>query len=140
MGFGDWGLGLVNFHFFIDPSLRPSYEPFVDTAADIIERDITPFLIPGADIWVRFFADSQNSNYQEISRRFLIAKDWDEYQDMVRKVVSTGLYGEIGTIPWCFEDCTEEFKDWYRSSERISGLYPYQIHLSNKKWPLKKVL
>ena len=120
--------------------LRPSYEPFVDTAADIIDRDITPFLWPGAEIWFSFFANSPDPNYQEISRRFVITKGWNEYEDMVRKVISTGLYAEIGTIPWCFNDCTQEYKDWYRSSERILGYNPYSVHLSNKKWPLKKVL
>ena len=123
--------------------LKPKYEPFVDTAADIIERDITPFLWPGAEIYISFFANSPDPNYQEISKRFVIAKDWDEYEDMVRKVISTGLYTDIGSEPWCFDykKCTEEYyKNWYRSSERISGNYPYLVHLSNKKWPLKKVL
>ena len=112
----------------------------MDTAADIIKRDITPFLSPGAEIWISFFANSPDPNYQEISRRFVIAKDYDEYVDMVRKVISTGLYAEIRTVPSCFYDCTKEFKDWYRSSDTISGKYPYEVHLSNKKWPLKKVL
>ena len=91
-------------------------------------------------MWISFFANHPDPNNQEISQRFVIAKDWDEYEDMVRKVISTGLYAEIGSEPSCLEDCTEEFKDWYKSSARISGNYPYQVHLSNKKWPLKKVI
>ena len=122
--------------------LRPRYESPVDTAADIIKRDITPFLQPGAEIYISFFANAPDPNYQEISRRFVIAKDYEEYVDMVRKVISTGLYAEMRTKPWCFNwnNCAEEFKDWYRSSESISGDYPYSVHLTNKKWPLKKVL
>ena len=120
--------------------LRPSYEQPVDTLADIIERDITPVLSPGSDIWISFFANSPNPNYQEISRRFVIAKDWNEYFDMMSKVISTGLYARMGSKPMCIDDCIEEWRDWYRSSERISGNYPYKVHLSNKKWPFKKVL
>ena len=120
--------------------LRPRYEPSVETTADLIERDITPFLWPGAEMHISFFANSPDQNYQEISRRFVLAKDWDEYEDLVRNLISTGMFAELGTRPWCFEDCTEEYKDWYRSSETISGQYPYLVHLSNKKWPLKKVL
>ena len=112
----------------------------MDTAADIIKRDITPILWPGAVMWISFFANAPDPDYQEMSRRLVIAKDYDEYEDMIRKVISTGLYARIGTNPWCFEDCTEEFTNWHRSSERISGSYPYIVHLSNKKWPLKKVL
>ena len=111
----------------------------MDTAADLIERDITPILQPGSEIWISYFANSQNPNYQEISRKFVIAKDYDEYDDMVLKVISTGLYAEIGTEPWWLVQ-EEDYKDWYRSSERIPGNYQYQVHLTNKKWPLKKVL
>ena len=117
--------------------LRPSYEQPVETAADLIKRDITPFLLPGGEMYRQFFAASSDPVYQEISRRVVIAKDWDEYEDMVSKVNSTGLFAEIGTLPWWFNS-TEEFKDWYRSSETI-GDNPYQINLVNKKWPLKKV-
>ena len=117
--------------------LRPSYEEPVETAADLIKRDVTPFYSPGGEIFRQFFAASSDPNYQEISRRLVIAKDWDEYEDMVHKVIPTGLYADIGTLPWVPE---EEVNEWYRSSETIPGLFPYGGHLANKKWPLKKVL
>ena len=111
----------------------------METAADLIKRDITPNMWPGAEIFIQFFAASSDSNYQEISRRLVIAKDWDEYADMVRKVTSTGLFANIGTFPsWPTQE--EEYENWYRSSESISGNNPYVGHLANKKWPLKKVL
>ena len=120
--------------------LRPSYEEPVETAADLIKRDITPFLFPGTEIYKEFFAASSDPVFQEISRRLVIAKDWDEYEDMVSKVTSTGLFADIGPYPDLWYVLEEDFKDWYRSSEAIGGLSPYQLHLSNKKWPLKKVL
>ena len=117
--------------------LRPKYEEPVDTAADLIKRNITPFLTPGSNIYRQLFAASSDPVYQEISRRLVIAKDWDDYDDMISKVISTGMFADIGTIPWVDK---EEFKDWYRSSETIAGDYPYIVHLTNKKWPLKKVV
>ena len=120
--------------------LTPSYEEPVETAEDLISRNITPFLWPGAEIWRQFFAASPDPIYQEISRRFVIAKDWDEYQDMVRKVTSTGMFAEMGPKPWILDNQEEEFKDWYRSAQTIGGINPYGVHLENKKWPLKKVL
>ena len=116
--------------------LRPSYEEPVETAADLINRDITPFVWPGADIFRQVFAASPDPVYQEISRRLVIAKDWDDYEDMVSKVISTGMYAEIGTLPWAYE---EDYDEWYRSTETIKGIDPYAVHLSNKKWPLIKV-
>ena len=119
--------------------LRPRYEEPVETASDLIKRDITPFFIPGGDILRQFFAASSDPVYREISKRLVIAKDWDEYEDMVRKVTSTGSFAKVGTEPWYFNS-TEEFKDWYKSSETIPGDYPFTGHLANKKWPLKKVM
>ena len=124
---------------FLTVLLRPSYEEPVDSAADILNRGIIPLLWPGADIWKHHFADSPDPNYQEISRRFHVAKDWDEYTDMVRKVTSTGLYAEMQThpAPWAVSEA--EYKHWYRSTETVPGDNPYSGHLTNKKWPLKKV-
>ena len=118
--------------------LRPSYEEPVETVADLIKRDITPFYAPGGEIFKQLLAASLDPNYQEISRRLFIAKDWDEYEDLVRRVTGTGLFAEIGPYPWWFNS-TEEFKYWYRSSETIGGTNPFRVHLTNKKWPLKKV-
>ena len=114
--------------------LKPSYEEPVETAADLINRDITPFTFPGADIWRQFFAASLDPQYQEIAKRMVISKDYDEFEDFKGKVISTGLFARIGTIPKL-----EKFKDWYRSSEKIGGNNPYMVHLANKMWPLKKV-
>ena len=118
--------------------LRPSYEEPVETSADLIKRNIIPFTIPGGNIWRQFFAASPDQNYQLISQRLLITKDWDEYADMVGKVTSTGMYADMGPWPWIVPE--EDFKEWYRSTETFSGVLPFGLHLSNKKWPLKKVL
>ena len=135
-----WGGFILHFLLsnYLTVLLRPSYEEPVETAADLIKRDITPFYQPGGEIHRQFFAASSDPIYQEISRRLVIAKDWDEYDDMVSKVTSSGLFAQIGTEPgWPTPE--EKFKDWYRSSETIAGDNPYAGHLANKKWPLKKV-
>ena len=122
--------------------MKPTYEDPLETAADLIKRDITLFLIPGGEIYRQVFAASSDPNYQELSRRLVIAKDWDEYQDMLRKVTSTGLYANIGTVPDLWFVPEEEYKYWYRSSDTLAGggETTYGVHLANKKWPLKKVL
>ena len=123
--------------------LMPSYEEPVDTVKDLIQRDIIPFLQPGQDLFIQLFADSPDPNYREISRKIVIPKNWDDYEDMVGKVLSTGMYATTGTEPWRLDwtiPYEVEYKDWYRSTEAIAGDYPYDVHLTNKKWPLKKVL
>ena len=43
-------------------------------------------------------------------------------------------------VIWFLHVQEEDYKVWYRSTEAIAGMNPYGVHLSNKKWPLKKVL
>ena len=112
----------------------------METAEDLINRNITPFLTPVAEIYIQMFAASPDPIYQEISRRIILAKDYDEYDDMVHKVISTGMYANMGTFPSTAVVPEEDYKYWYRSTEAIPGDNPYAVHLSNKKWPLKKVL
>ena len=121
--------------------LTPSYEEPMETAKDLINRNITPLIGPGGEIYKQVFAASPDQNYREISRRFFIAKDWNEYDDMLRKVTSKGMYAVMSTLPPTWVVPEEEYKDWYRSTETIAGDWiEYSIHLSNKKWPLKKVV
>ena len=79
--------------------LRPSYEKPVETAEDLINRNIIPFCAEGGEIFRQFFADSPDPIDQEISQRLLVANDWDEYEDMVSKVIPTGLFADIGFLP-----------------------------------------
>ena len=79
--------------------------------------------MPGSEIYKQTFASSPDPNYQEISRRFVLAKDWEEYEDMVSKVISTGMYADMGAVPATWLVSEEEFKDWYRSTETIAGVY-----------------
>ena len=117
--------------------LRPRYEKPVENVTDLIKRDITPFMMPGSDYYRQIFAASPDPNYREISQRLVIAKDWNEYDEMVRQVTSTGMYADIGSLPYAWP---EEFKDWYKSSLPVAGPWSeYSFHLSNKKWPLKEV-
>ena len=93
----------------------------------------------------QILADSNSTDNQELSHRLVTPKDerglldWNRYYDMVDKVTSTGMYALIGALPH-HDVKEEEYKHWYRSTEIISGTFPYKVHLSNKKWPLKKVL
>ena len=93
----------------------------MENAADLINRDIIPFYDPGGEMWIQFFAASSDPNLNEISRRLIIAKDWDEYEDMVSKVTSTGLFADMGLTPWQLNS-EDELKYWYISSEK------YQFH------------
>ena len=137
-----WGGFILHFllSLYLTVLLRPRFEEPVETAADLIKRDITPFYQPGSEIYRQFFAASSDPTFQELSRRLVIAKSWGEYYEMVGKVYSTGLFALLRTQPPVKIDPKRGYKDWYRSSETVAGFNPYGGHLVNKKWPLKEVL
>ena len=109
----------------------------METAADMIKRDITPFVWPGGALYRQIFAAYSDPDYQEMSRRLVVPIYNDDYFDMMHKVTSTGLFAKIGTYP-STPIPVEDYKNWYRSSEAITSFFG--VHLTNKKWPLKKVL
>lgn len=118
--------------------LRTDFEEPVETAEDIIDRGIIPFYIPYGQSMKQFFEDSSVPIYQNISRKIVIPKNDYEFWDLIGSVNSTGRFAWIGNSPWSWAMPEERY--WYRSSETIGGFNPYVVHLSNKKWPLKKVL
>ena len=136
-----WGGFILHFLLsnYLTVLLRPSYEAPVETTADIIKNDITPFYAPGGEIYQQFFAASSDPSFQEVSRRLLIPNTWDEYERLMFEVPSTGLFTVMGSYPgWPIDE--KEYIYWFRSSETIGGNFPFGVHLLNKKWPLKEVL
>ena len=119
--------------------LKPSFEDPVETAEDLIKRDIIPFSHPGSNRYIEWFADYPDPYYKQIAPRLHITKDWGEYDEMMAKVVPTGKFATIGHRPDPYTVPERDYKDWYRSKEMIKGTLSFTGHLTNKKWPLKKV-
>ena len=70
----------------------------------------------------------------------VIAKDWDEYKEMLGKVTSTGMFALLDTVPELWIVPEEQHYKWHRSTEPVGVMSPYLLHLTTKKWPLKKVI
>ena len=48
--------------------MKPSYEEPVESAADMVKRDITPFFAPGGEMYLQLFAASEDPNYKELAK------------------------------------------------------------------------
>ena len=94
--------------------LRPDFEKPVETAEDLIERDLTPFYQPGRDFLIQFFAESPSPAFRQLSKTLVIPKDWPTYFDMMDKVVTEGATADIGTVPWWEGMDEDELVHWYR--------------------------
>ena len=55
----------------------------------MIENNITLFGPPGGDYWVKFLATSPIPEYRTLSKSMVLAKDWDEYEQLTE-------YGILG--------------------------------------------
>jgi len=96
--------------------LRPNFEEPLDTAKQLVEKNITVYSSPGSQIWKQFLLESSIPEYNILGENYIIADDWDHYDYMTEHdVIGAG-------------------RGWYRSKEKAAGFYPYGGYLTNKKW------
>ena len=111
--------------------LKPSFEKPVDTAADILQNNLIPVLQPNQRIYLQIFANYPDPIYQELSRRFIVAKT--KYKVYAYQARRNHVYTVMFPRPSSIYD-----KGHY-SSEVVKGRYHFPGSIANKKWPLKKV-
>ena len=120
---------------FLTVLLRRNFAEQVDTAADLIRRDITPILPRSYKIYVDIFANSPDPIYRNLSQKLYICKHKEQYinyknQMIIRKLRNVAIMQSQpshvrGTL--------------YFSKEVVKGRYHFPGSIANKKWPLKKV-
>ena len=127
--------------------LRPRLEEPVDFAADLIERNITPYAYQGWGFLKYHFNNPIfDPEYQELSQKLVIPNSGYEFDQIVEKVLnfnwSLAWIGNGIQERWWLKNRKRDrrFKRFWVSEEYIKlGDYPYTIYLLNKKWPLLKV-
>ena len=55
---------------------------FTTILQDMIDRNITPFYIPGGVIYKDTLLASKDKNLHELGRRLIIPRDWDHYYNL----------------------------------------------------------
>ena len=117
--------------------MRPNFEEPLDTAKQLVEKNITHFLWPGAEIWKQFLIESSIAEYRILGENTIIPNDWDHYNRITKyDVIGNGTHAIMSPFLWQ-EDL--DLGTWYRSKEKLSGLYPYSGYLTNTKWHLNEV-
>ena len=113
--------------------LRPNFEEPVETAADLINRNITLVLQPNQKIYQQIFANSPDPIYQELSRALKVAGSLESYRQYAYWARRVHNYAIMFPRPQGHWDIG------HYSSEAVKGRYHFPGSISNKKWPLKKV-
>ena len=117
--------------------LRPNFEEPLDTAKQLVEKNITIFMAPGTQIWKQFLLDSSIPEYNKLGETFFVPDDWDHFDyTNEHDVIGAGTHAQI--TPYLIPD-ELALGNWYRSKEIVAGKFPYTGFLTNKKWHLNEV-
>ena len=111
--------------------LRANFDDPVDSAQDIVDRNLTLFDVPGADMWQQWLATHANPLYRKISETTIISESWDHYSDLIRLQMRDRTYVSWASYlgPW-----EKSLGLWWRSKEVFEGEIPYGGFLTRKKW------
>ena len=125
---------------------RPRYEDPIDSAKDLVDRNI---IIYEED----YFFDSLKFDLLSMDRpewrhlgKTMVSVSWYEYYNFTKHNVqgnrtkeSGGTHGFLG--PYLFPEHLEVApeRDWWRSFEMMSGFNNYAGYLTAKRWILNEV-
>ena len=115
--------------------LKQRFEEPIDSAKQLIKNNITLIEVPGGEYWVQFLAKSPIPEYQTLSERMVLAKDWDEHDHLIEHgIIGNGTHAMMlyGLIP-----SYKSFGRWWKGN-LVMGNFPYGGYLSDKKWHLNE--
>ena len=115
--------------------LKPRFEEPIDSAKQLIENNITLFEVPGGEYLVQFLANSPIPEYQTLSKRLIIANNWDEYFDLSEYgIIGNGTHAKATFV---LDQWEKSLGRWWKGN-LVQGDYPYAGYLSDKKWHLNE--
>ena len=123
--------------------LKPRYEEPVNSAYDLIERNITPFTRKWrgtAEFDLRvYFSTFPDPVYKEIANRLKVPNDEDNEKKLWDRINSEDPNYRTALLK-TKDGGPEYWHEYYFSEEivKMESLY-FEVHIINKKWPLKKV-
>ena len=72
--------------------MKPNFEPPVRTLRQILDRNITLYMIPGDYGWKVLFVKSDIPELREIAKTMIIPKSWDEFDNLTKWNPYTALF------------------------------------------------
>jgi len=118
--------------------LRPNFEEPLDTAKQLVDKNVTLYDIPGTQIWKQFLLESSIPEYNILGETLIITDDYDQFYNISKHdVIGNGTHAYMGGFLGPVELAMGR---WYRSKEKVSGNHPYGGYLTNKKWHLNEVM
>ena len=114
---------------------KPNFEDPIGSAKQLMENNITIFDLPGGEFWVRFFANSHIPEYQTLSKRLILANDWDEFNHLTEHgIIGNGTHAQMS---YGLDSWEKSLGRWWKGN-LVLGNFPYVGYLSDKKWHLNE--
>ena len=143
---------------FFSMLIKPVYEKPINSAEDVLDRNLTVLFFPGTEALLEIMKNSSYSTQRELAERTIVPKviffkfvsfilkkklwkDGNEYVKMVqeRVLASGSSVLEIAYLLQYELDWAKYYGTrWYRSRERKGATSPYASWLMNKKWTLEE--
>ena len=127
--------------------MEPQFEEPLDTAKQLVEKNITLYGVAGSEIWKQFLLESSIDEYKILGENYIIADDWDHYDYMTEHdVIGAGTHAQMTSsldrleLAYGEKEEINSGRGWYRSKEKVTGRCPYAGYLTNKKWHLNEVM
>ena len=116
--------------------LKPNFEEPLDTAKQLVEKNITLYFGPQSHDLRNHFRKSRRPEYRILGENGFLADSWDHFDNLSRYDVFKGTHAQVGNML-----LPKELKmgKWHKSKQIITGTHPYGGFLSNKKWHLNEV-
>ena len=126
--------------------MRPNFEDPLDTAKQLVEKNITLYDWPGAEIWKQFLLESSITEYNKLGENYIIAADMDHFNYITEHdVIGAGTHATMTSYLTPYDLFLGENKEinsgrgWYRSKENAMPGDYFAGYLTNKKWILNEV-
>ena len=73
--------------------MKPNFESPVHTAKDLVERDITLYMWPTAQLWKQMLSQSDIPEYRKIAESMIISESVGQYNAMTKnEMLSRGTH------------------------------------------------
>ena len=97
--------------------MKPNFESPVHTARDLLERDITLYMWPTAQLWKQMLSQSDNPEHRKIAESMIITKSWDQFDAMTKnEMLSRGTHAYMTSY------LSPSYLDWAKEVDDDQGV------------------
>ena len=76
--------------------LRPNFEEPLDTAQQLVEKNITLIVVPAGNIWKEILLESSVTDYNILGENMIVPDDWDQFDIILEQgILGAGTHAYL---------------------------------------------